>query len=76
MKDTARNYIDMSDAPRFKNWNRIKETRAEYLMRVASKYIVTYCPDEVVFYDDAECDGFCLAEELFIEATGNEFNKN
>lgn len=43
------------------------ETRAAYLMRVASAYISDH-PDHAIQYDEATCDGYCLSEELAIEA--------
>ena len=39
------------------------ESRPAYLMRVAAAYI-NECPDNCIDYDDAQCDGYCLAEEL------------
>lgn len=43
------------------------ETRASYLMRVAAKYIAD-CPENSIDYDETTCDGYCLSEELLIEA--------
>lgn len=43
------------------------EARATYLMRVASAYIAE-CPENAIDYDDTTCDGYCLSEELAIEA--------
>ena len=43
------------------------ESRAAYLMRVAAEYIGG-CPENLIDYDDATCDGFCLAEELSVAA--------
>jgi len=39
------------------------ESRLEYLLTVAVAYIYDN-PESTIFYDDAECDGYCLAEEL------------
>jgi hypothetical protein len=39
------------------------ETRLMYLLRVAEAYIDAN-PYHIIAYDDAECDGYCLAEEL------------
>jgi hypothetical protein len=41
----------------------VDESRAAYLMRVAAEYINNW-PEERIDYDDAQCDGYCLAEEL------------
>lgn len=47
------------------------ETRKEYLVRVAVYYIEQHTGylgiDDCIFYDDAECDGYCLAEDLRAE---------
>lgn len=43
------------------------ETRKEYLIYVAINFIMAHCPDETAFYDEAECDGSCLATDLFNE---------
>lgn len=47
------------------------ETRATYLMRVAAAYINDH-PDHTIDYDDTTCDGYCLAEELAVEADNME----
>lgn len=39
------------------------ESRLMYLVRVASAYIGDYAYGEIE-YDEATCDGYCLAEEL------------
>lgn len=39
------------------------EPRVEYMLKVAAAYIRKHCPDEKIFYDDAECDGYCVAAE-------------
>jgi hypothetical protein len=47
------------------NMNRqANETRAMYLMRVAIKHIRMHADDAVTFYDNANCDGHCLAQEM------------
>lgn len=38
--------------------------RAMMLMDLAADLIEEHCPDELMSYDDAECDGLCLAEDL------------
>ena len=44
------------------------EKRQEYLVRLAIAYIIEHTGyvgvDDYLFYDDAECDGYCLAEDL------------
>jgi hypothetical protein len=44
------------------------EKRQEYLVRLAIAYIIQHTGyigiDDYLFYDDAECDGYCLAEDL------------
>lgn len=42
--------------------------RAVYLMKIASKYIAENAPHESVFFDEAECDGKCLSEDLMMAA--------
>lgn len=37
--------------------------RAQFMLRTAAAYIRTYCPDEKMIYDDAECDGYCVADD-------------
>lgn len=37
--------------------------RAQEMLRLAADLISTACPDSTVFYDDAECDGACLAAD-------------
>lgn len=47
------------------------ESRQQYLIRVAIDYIESHTGfigiDDYVHYDEAECDGYCLAEDLRIE---------
>jgi hypothetical protein len=33
-------------------------------MKIAADYIREYCPDEEMIYDEAECDGSCIADDL------------
>jgi len=49
----------------------IPESRASYLMRIAAEYILKHAPDHTVHYDEADCDGHCLADDLIIEANSN-----
>lgn len=48
-----------------------KEDRKTYLVRLAIEYIKEHTGyvgmDDELFYDDAECDGYCLADDLRIE---------
>lgn len=41
--------------------------RAIELMKLAAQYITEYCDDMPIFYDDAECDGMCLAQDILAE---------
>ncbi len=43
---------------------RPNERRSVYLMRVASQFIMENARDGIIKYDEADCDGHCLAEEL------------
>ena len=51
----------------------IGEDRINYLLYVAAEYISEHCPDGSIFYDDAECDGYCLSDELMAEVD-EEYN--
>lgn len=44
--------------------------RAKMLMEVAAKYLRARAPDGVIHYDDADCDSWCLADDLLTEAAG------
>lgn len=44
------------------------ESRASYLMRVAAVFIRQHASDYTIDYDETTCDGYCLADELEIEA--------
>ncbi len=37
--------------------------RARYILKVAAKYIRLHCPYDLIAYDEADCDGMCLAED-------------
>lgn len=39
------------------------EPRKDYLLRVAASFIKENCPNTLVYFDEAECDGTCLAED-------------
>jgi hypothetical protein len=47
------------------------EDRKTYLVRLAIEYIIQHTGyfgmDDELFYDEAECDGYCLADDLRIE---------
>lgn len=45
------------------------ETRKEYLVRVAITYLneIPLMGDGSLIFDEAECDGYCLAEDLTTE---------
>jgi hypothetical protein len=42
--------------------------RAQELMLIAAKFIRQHASDRTMFYDEATCDGYCLAAELEAEA--------
>jgi hypothetical protein len=50
---------------------RVGEDRKDYLVRLAIAYIESHTGfigiDDIVYYDEAECDGYALAEDLKIE---------
>ena len=39
------------------------EDRKDYMLLVAAEYIRENWPDGMIFYDDAECDGYCVADD-------------
>ena len=39
------------------------EDRKDYMLMVAAEYIREHCPGGMIFYDDAECDGYCVADD-------------
>lgn len=47
------------------------ETRKEYLVKLAIAFLRENSgyglQNDTLFYDEAECDGFCLAEDLSAE---------
>ena len=47
------------------------EDRRDYMLKVAAEYIREHYPDGDIFYDDARCDGYCLADDC-ISASGGE----
>ena len=45
------------------------EPRIQYLARVLKAYMeVGVAAEHTIEYDGAVCDGYCLAEDIFIEA--------
>lgn len=42
--------------------------RAIEMLRIAARFIIDNAAGEMVFYDDAECDGLCLADDCRIAA--------
>jgi hypothetical protein len=44
------------------------EKRAVYLLRIAASYIQKYAPSGITQYDEADCDGLCLADDMKIAA--------
>ena len=43
------------------------ETRKEYLIYIAINFLREHAYEYTAFYDEAECDGTCLADDLRIE---------
>lgn len=42
------------------------DSRKEYLVALAMAYLREHGED-TMFYDEAECDGYCLADDLGVE---------
>jgi hypothetical protein len=42
------------------------EDRKDYMLLVAAEYIRENCPDGMIFYDDAECDGGCVSDDCYV----------
>lgn len=40
------------------------ETREHYLLRVAANYIDKFNPEQTMIWDEAECDGYCLVDDI------------
>ena len=45
------------------------EDRKDYMLMVAAEYIREHCPEGIIFYDDADCDGYCVADDCEAVAT-------
>lgn len=44
---------------------RLDECRREYMVRVAIEYLTKHDKScSTIVYDDAECDGWCIADDL------------
>lgn len=41
----------------------MSKKRAIEMLRVAARYIRDVQPDGSIFYDEAECDGYCVADD-------------
>lgn len=41
----------------------INVERAIEMLGFAADYITQHCPDQEIFYDGTECDGYCLAQD-------------
>lgn len=39
------------------------ESRPAYMLRVAAAFIREHCPEGVIYFDEAECDGYCVADD-------------
>lgn len=37
--------------------------RAAQMLRIAAAYIREFCPDRMAHYDEADCDGYCVADD-------------
>ena len=48
------------------------EDRKDYMLKVAAEYIEQFYPDGIIFYDDAECDGYCVANDCITAADEDE----
>tara|TARA_R110000764_G_scaffold215303_1_gene302013 strand:- start:596 stop:757 length:162 start_codon:yes stop_codon:yes gene_type:complete len=43
--------------------------RAILMLEIAADYIEDNCPEETIFYDETDCDGYCVAEDCKIAAS-------
>lgn len=44
--------------------------RATEMLQVAARYIREHCDDKLIFYDEAPCDGNCVADDCESAAAG------
>lgn len=40
------------------------ESRPHYMLRVASAFIREHCSAGLITFDEAECDGHCVADDI------------
>lgn len=53
-----------------------KIERARLMLRIAAQYIRENWDDGLIFYDEAECDGLCVADDCEAAAEGlDEYKK-
>jgi len=43
-------------------------TKAKEMLQIAADYIRKFSPDGMVHYDEADCDGYCVADDCEIAA--------
>lgn len=46
----------------------LETVRAAEMLSIAADYIEKHCPEEQIFYDGTNCDGYCVAEDCRITA--------
>ena len=46
----------------------VRVGRAIEMLRLASRYIDAHCPDRIIQYDNADCDGACVADDCLFAA--------
>jgi hypothetical protein len=46
--------------------------RAVEMLRIAARYIDQHAPSDTIRYDEAECDGTCVADDCRIAASAIE----
>lgn len=39
------------------------ESRQSFMLRVAAEYIKQHYPDGMIYYDESDCDGYCVADD-------------
>ena len=49
------------------------EPRLIYLVKIAIDYIRKYGDDQIIYYDEAECDGYCLSDDLENELESGDY---
>ena len=48
------------------------EDRRDYMLLVAAEYIRDNWPDGIIFYDDVDCDGYCVADDCLSASESTE----